>query len=428
MIRWTFVLVLAAGLLASCGGGEAVPSSSPDPRGSAGAGDRGTPSGEPIGDGSSPVRLVRIAEGLTEPTTIAYPNDGSARLFIAERAGVVRVFDGVDLLKEPFLDIGEKVVLDFPERGLIGLVFHPEYATNGRFYVAYTRVGVEYGEGGDIVVDEYRVSEGNPNIAIPVPTRRIIVVHHFDIQGHNGGQLAFGPDGYLYIGIGDAELAGALFRRAEDLNILTGKLLRIRVPDSGDYVVPDDNPFVGRDGHDEIWAYGLRNPWRFSFDRETGDLYIGDVGEAAMEEVNFQPSSSRGGENYGWPTMEGTECVYPKEIPCGDPSLTAPIVAYGREGTCAVIGGYVYRGPSAVMDGIYLYTDYCGGIIWGARHCEGEGWATAVILDARDAFESHGFTTFGEGKDARIFMAVHEGWLYELEPRPDGQLPAELRC
>lgn len=332
------------------------------------------------------------------------------------------------MLDEPFLTISDRVVTDFFERGLIGLVFHPEYSTNGLFYVAYTRVGADFGEGGDVVVEEHRVSEADPNIADPVPTRRIIVAHHFDVQGHNGGQLAFGPDGYLYIGIGDAEIAGAPMRRAEDLDIFTGKLLRILIPDSGGYRIPGDNPFVGRDGLDEVWAYGLRNPWRFSFDRKTGDLYIADVGEDAMEEVNFQSGSSAGGQNYGWPTLEGTECSYPGEVPCDDPSFTPPILTYDRDGGCAVIGGYVYRGPSSVIDGIYLYTDHCGGVIRGARQCGGDGWATAEILDARDSFELRGFTSFGEGKDGRIFLADHGGSLFEVEPRSDGQLPTGLRC
>jgi hypothetical protein len=185
---------------------------------------------------------------------------------------------------------------------------------------------------------------------------------------------------------------------------------------------------VGREGHDEIWAYGLRNPWRFSFDRQTGDLYIADVGEFVMEEVNFQPSTSTGGENYGWPTLEGTECAYPADLPCDDPSFTPPILTYGADVGCAVIGGYVYRGPSAVLDGIYLYTDFCTDIIWGARHCEDRGWVTAEILDVRESFSTRGFTTFGEGKDARIYVAEHGGSLFEIEPMSEGELPVELRC
>ncbi len=395
--RMLVVLIVLA-LASSCGGGDGSP--------------------------ASPIRLVELADGLNEPTTIAYPNDGSERLFIAERAGVIRVFDGAELLDEPFLDIQDQIVTDFTERGLVGMVFHPDYRSNGRFYVAFTRRGVFMpGEGGDVVIREYRVSRADANVADPKPTQRdIIVVEHYDNQGHNGGQLAFGPDGYLYIGIGDADIEGAPFRRAEDRELLVGKILRIGVPDDGEYTIPEDNPFADGGGRGEIWAYGLRNPWRFSFDRATGDLYIADVGELAMEEVNFQPGSSRGGENYGWPTREGIECAHPAAVSCNDPSLTPPILSFGRsDGSCAVIGGYVYRGPASIIDGVYLYTDFCAGVIRGLRRCD--DWVSAELLD-----EGKSFTTFGEGKDARLYLADLEGALYAVEPRTDGELPADLAC
>jgi glucose/arabinose dehydrogenase len=359
------------------------------------------------------VNLTWLADGLTEPTALAYPGDGSGRLFITERGGAIRIFDGRVVLARPFLDLTDRVLSEhFIERGLVGLAFHPEFATNGYFYIAYTRRGGGFGGDGDVVLAEYRVSADDPDIADASSENVLLVVDHFGVSTHNGGHLVFGPDGHLYAGLGDADPDEAPEANAQNTNLLVGTIIRVDVGGGGDYTVPASNPFVGKDAADEIWAYGLRNPWRFSFDRATGDLYIGDVGEAQADEVNIQPASSAGGENYGWPFVEGTRCGYPREG-CDPSAYITPVLTYDHtDEDCAVVGGHVYRGEAMLgLAGAYVFGDFCSGRVWAARN-EGDAWQRIEIL--RAPFQ---ISTFAEDDAGEILVAAFdEGALYRLTP------------
>ena len=285
------------------------------------------------------LELEQIVDGLTRPVSIADARTRSGRLFVAQQTGEIRIVDGAALLPNPFLDLSD-LVSCCGEQGLLGLAFHPDYATNGFFYVHYTDLN------GGSVIARYSVSSSDPNAA-DASSSLTLLTWPQPFGNHNGGQLAFGPDGFLYIGVGDGGDAGDPDNRGQDLTTLLGKVLRIDV-DSTDpglnYAVPPSNPFFGSPPTlPEIWAYGLRNPWRFSFDRGTGDLFIGDVGQNAVEEIDFQPAASPGGENYGWRLMEGSSCFNPPTN-CNDGSLILPILEYSHFLGCSVTGGYVYRG------------------------------------------------------------------------------------
>ncbi len=294
--------------------------------------------------------LAPVVKGLKEPTFVVGPPDGSKRLFTLEREGRVRVSDvNGQLRPTPFLDVSDNTSTGV-EQGLLGLAFDPSFVHNGYVYIDYTS------KDAYVQVVRYTVSPDRPDQVDPAAAQTVLTIPKKS-KYHNGGTLAFGPDGFLYIAIGDDEAS----EQAQSLSSVYGKILRIDVSSAQPYAIPPTNPFVNQPGaRGEIWSYGLRNPWRFSFDRLTGDLWIGDVGDAKWEEVDFQPASSQGGENYGWPMNEGTECVDPEH--CNDPGLVAPLVTYGHNMTCAIIGGYVYRGPAASgLVGRYLYGDYCAG-------------------------------------------------------------------
>lgn len=348
------------------------------------------------GQALAALQFQPIAIGLDSPIGITHAGDASGRLFITLRGGQIKIFDPTQnpaVLPTPFLDISS-LVSCCGERGLLGLAFHPNYATNGFFYVNYTNLA------GNTVVARYRVS-ADPNRAILTSARPILRVTQ-PFANHNGGQLAFGPDGFLYIGLGDGGFGGDPGNRAQDLGTRLGKILRIDVNGPLRYAIPADNPFVGTPGAlPEIWAYGLRNPWRFSFDRKTGDLFIGDVGQASFEEVDFQRASSLGGENYGWRRMEGRHCFDPA-TGCNDGSLKLPILEYSHaQGRCAIIGGYRYRGTAIPqLAGRYLFGDFCNGRIWGARFVRGVGWRTN-LLQATTAQIS----AFGEDQNGELYFA-----------------------
>jgi glucose/arabinose dehydrogenase len=305
-----------------------------------------------------------VASGLTDPLFLTSPT-GDPRLFIIEQPGQIRIVKDDVLVATPFLDI-EGIVRDQgDEQGLLGLAFHPNYAQNGRFFVNYTASS----PAGATVVAEYTVS-GDADVASTAETRLLEVAQPF--SNHNGGMLAFGPDGYLYIGMGDGGLGGDPQDHGEDTTTLLGSILRIDVDSGTPYGIPASNPFSNSangvdDPRPEIWAYGLRNPWRFSFDRDTGDLYIGDVGQGAMEEIDVQLASSTGGENYGWDIMEGSLCHEPS-VGCDTSGKVMPIAEYPHalnNPVCSVTGGYVYRGECIPdLDGRYFYGDYCSGEIW----------------------------------------------------------------
>jgi glucose/arabinose dehydrogenase len=338
------------------------------------------------------IDLKRVAAGLAGPVAIAHAGDGSGRLFVTLKSGQIVIFNGAHILSTPFLDIGGLVSAG-GERGLLSAAFHPNYVGNGFFYLSYTDAA------GDSVIARYSVS-ANPNRADSASGVILLTITQ-PFSNHNGGQLQFGPDGYLYISIGDGGSGGDPQNNGQNLGNLLGKILRIDVDSGFPFVVPADNPFVGVGGaREEIWSYGLRNPWRFSFDRLTGDLFIGDVGQSSWEEVDFQPAGSAGGENYGWRLMEGSSCFNPA-INCNNGTLTLPILEYDHAAGCSVTGGYRYRGSANPdLDGIYVYGDYCTGNIWGAEEDGMGGWTTTQLLDT-DFFIS----TFGEDESGEIYVA-----------------------
>jgi uncharacterized repeat protein (TIGR01451 family) len=366
------------------------------------------------GSPAAAIQLQSIATGLSAPVAVANAGDGSGRLFIVEQPGVIRIYDGTQVLPTPFLDI-TGLVSGGGERGLLGLAFHPGYPTTPFFYVNYTCAPgtPSCAAEGDTVIARFQVS-ADPNVADPSSEVVVLTVGQPE-DNHNGGQLNFGPnDGYLYIALGDGGGAGddhGPIGNGQNTAVLLGKILRIDVDNVQpplNYGIPPTNPFVNMPpAREEIWAYGLRNPWRFSFDRATGDLFLGDVGQACYEEVDFQPAASGGGENYGWRVMEATHCFDFSNFGncaftgCSSAGLTLPILEYeGALGNCSEIAGYRYRGaaiPSLV--GTFVDADFCGGQIRGAVESGGT-WTSSVILPANFAI-----STFGEDEAGELYVA-----------------------
>jgi glucose/arabinose dehydrogenase len=359
-----------------------------------------------------------VTVGFDSPVAVRHAGDGSGRLFIVEQRGVIWVFDETTGISTPFLDI-ESLVDDLGnEQGLLGLAFHPDYATNGFFYVDYTRDPVS---GLDrTIVERYTVS-ADPDVADPDSAFTILEIEQ-EFSNHNGGDLHFGPGGYLHVGMGDGGGAGDPNNRAQDLGSLLGKMLRIDVDGttltgSGElcglvtnYAVPPDNPFVGSAGDcDEIWAYGLRNPWRFSFDRMTGDLLIGDVGQNTWEEIDFQSAASTGGENYGWDCFEGAH-TYPDGSTCPGP-VVDPILEYGHvSGNCSVTGGFRYRGSAvAGLAGTYVYGDFCSGRIWFADQDAMGVWSASEWSE-----RIFSLTSFGEDEAGELYAVERGGTIYRF--------------
>jgi glucose/arabinose dehydrogenase len=355
--------------------------------------------------------LEPMVSGLARPLAVADPGDGSGRLFIAQQAGLIRIWDGSQLLPTPFLDL-TSLTNCCVGTGLLGLAFDPDYTANGHVYVSYTDLS------DNSVIARYSVSVADPDVADPASATILLQVDQ-PSTSHNNDHLAFGPDGYLYISMGDGGGAGGR-ASAQDPTSLLGKMLRIDPhgddfpePDRN-YAIPPDNPFVGDpSAREEIWALGLRNPWRYSFDRESGDLWIGDVGAASLEEVDFQPATGPGGENYGWGIMEGTSCVQPPED-CNDGSLTLPVLEYGHELGCAVTGGYRYRGGlEPRLRGVYLYGDFCSGTIWGTvPRCDGMGEEARELLASGLSISS-----FGEDESGEVYVVhIHnvDGGVFRL--------------
>jgi glucose/arabinose dehydrogenase len=306
---------------------------------------------------------VRVASGLTLPVYVTAP-PGDARLFVVEQGGRIRIARNGAVDPTPFLDLSSQVVC-CGGRGLLGLAFAPDYATSGLFYVHYVRPGGANGNGF-IRVDRFQVS-ADPDVADPASQEMLLDVGEHPSLSHHGGQLAFGPDGMLYVALGDGAVYPSPSPAQDDASLL-GKLLRIDVsggPGSG-YSVPPSNPFVGPGPPlDEIWSKGLRNPSRASFDPASGALYIGDIGQASREELDVQPVASSGGENWGWDVMEGTLCLQPGNPACTDGSLEPPVYDYPTTGgNCAITGGAVYRGVLPGLQGRYFFSDFCSGRVW----------------------------------------------------------------
>jgi len=347
------------------------------------------------------ISLVLTAGGFTQPTGIAHAGDGSGRLFIVEQGGLVKIIKHGTVIATPFLNISSLLKSSAGEQGLLGIAFPRGYGPGkNHLYTNYTGTqGI-----GDTVIARFQTTV-DPDVADPASGQTLLTVVQ-PFTNHNGGQLAFGPDGYLYIGMGDGGSGGDPFNNAQNPLSLLGKLLRIDVESqSGAYSIPSSNPFAGNSAYrPEIWAMGLRNPWRFSFDRGTGDLFIADVGQNLYEEVNVQSGTSGGGENYGWNIMEGLHCY--NTVTCGRAGLTLPVAEYEHSllGDCSITGGFVYRGGEfPVLQGVYLYGDYCSGRIWGLRRSGGV-WESKLLLDS-----SLNISTFGEDEAGNIFVADHGG-------------------
>jgi len=358
--------------------------------------------------------LTPVTSGLSLPVHITHAGDGSGRLFIVERAGRIRIFRNGTLLSTPFLDIATAVRDTGSEEGLLSVAFPPGYGVSpsqNHFYVYYVN------NSSDLVIARYQVSAGNADVADDTTEQIVLTVSHPGQSNHNGGQLAFGPnDGYLYLGTGDGGGGGDVPNNAQTTNVLLGKLLRIDVETGTPttYTIPATNPFTQTVGYrPEIWALGLRNPWRFSFDRQTRDLYVGDVGQDTQEEVDYQPAASAGGENYGWRCKEGT-LDYNFSGNCSSLTLEPPVAEYdhgpGDSIGCSITGGFVYRGSTyGLMQGMYFYADYCTGRIWGLKN-DGAGWQTQELKDT-----PYNISTFGEDEVGNLYLASYgSGQIYAM--------------
>ncbi|MBF8259633.1 MAG: hypothetical protein HW377_2007, partial [Actinobacteria bacterium] len=377
------VLIACATLIAiaGCSGGGGTPSA-------------GGPLPAPVPAGWPQISLSRVAGGFAQPVHVAHAGDGSGRIFVVEQTGRIRILDNGAVLPTPFLDIASRVA-SVGEQGLLSVAFPPGYPAKRYFYVYYTPV-----PGDNTVVARYRVTADN-NIADNTSETIVLRVPQ-PFGNHNGGQLAFGPDGYLYIGKGDGGGGGDPLNSGQRTDTLLGKILRIDVESgAATYAIPPTNPFLGMAGvRPEIWALGLRNPWRFSFDRGTGDLYIGDVGQGAVEEIDVQPAGDRVGRNYGWNIMEGDSCYPIGTVGCNRTGLALPVFVYDHSLGCSVTGGHVYRGSAfPSLRGVYLFGDFCSGRIWGIRK-NGAAWDNALLADTTLLI-----STFGEDEAGNVYLA-----------------------
>jgi hypothetical protein len=343
------------------------------------------------------VRLETLAQDLRQPTVLTSP-PGDDRLFVVERVGVIRILDANrELLGPAFIDLTDRVLANGIEQGLLGLAFHPDYANNGRFFVYYTD------QGGRRQLSEFQVSVSDPNLASPDTERVLVELEQppdaTDIR-HYAGQLAFGPDGYLWMAMGD----GADSRdQGQDPNTMFGAISRIDVDGGDPYGIPPENPFVGGGGAGEVWAYGLRNPWRFSIDSGDGLIYIADVGHADQEEINVLPIDE-GGFNLGWSDVEGTRCFHVQD--CDLANYTAPVITYSHEEGCSVTGGYVYRGTEIPeLAGTYFYSDWCSQWIRSFKYAGGQ------VTEERDWSADLGqlgqINTFGVDASGELYLATH---------------------
>ncbi len=363
-------------------------------------------------DSGARLAAVPVVSGLEKPTHVTAPPLDTHRLFVVEQTGRIRLLKDGTLMPQPFLDVAGKISLD-DERGLLSVAFHPQYATNRRFFIYYTN------PDGDPTIARYQASPDGDG-ADPASEQVLLTIPHPGHANHNGGQLAFGPDGFLYAGTGDGGGGGDPGGNGQSDATLLGKLLRldVEVETAPFYRAAPGNPFLGPgDPRDEIWAKGLRNPWRFSFDRATGDLYIADVGQDAWEEVDVQPASSPGGENYGWNTMEGLHCFSPP-AGCSTAGLTLPVVEYGHDPACSITGGFVYRGCRMPdLRGTYFYGDLCAGFI---RTFQGIAEGVAQNQGDRSAEltpDGAMLTTFGEDARGELYFTDYAaGTVFRIVP------------
>lgn len=351
----------------------------------------------------SAYQWTEVVSGFNKPLGMASYDDGKLLIYVLEQDGIIRVIEDGVLLSAPFLDIKNKTTTRGSEQGLLGMALDPDFTTNGIFYLNYS------GQGGDTVISRF-VASKDKRMADP-KSEQVILTYEQPYSNHNGGNLVFGPDGFLYIGLGDGGSGGDPEMRAQNPDTLLGKMLRIAVQDQDLYAIPSDNPFLEGDGRGEIWALGLRNPWRYSFDRLTGDLWIADVGQGEWEEINFTPADSDAGLNYGWYFREGTHPF--KGEPDNPEELVDPIFEYDHNLGCSVTGGHVYRGEELPeWYGVYFFGDFCTGRIWGILP-DGDGdWKVNVLFESGLNISSFGEDVFGE-----LYMISHNGTLYQLSAK-----------
>jgi glucose/arabinose dehydrogenase len=335
---------------------------------------------------------------------MANAGDGTGRIFILERAGRIRVLVNGQLAGTPYLDISNQIGSQGSEQGLLGLAFHPQFKQNGFFYVNYTDVN------GNTVITRFHVDPAG-NQADPASQHDLLHVDQ-PYPNHNGGSLVFGPDGYLYMGLGDGGSQGDPNNNGQSLQTFLGKLLRVDVNQGDPYSIPPDNPFAKGGGKAEIWAYGLRNPWRFDFDPLTRDLYIADVGQDLWEEIDYLPVGTPGGANFGWSYREGMH-DYKGNVPAGL-HLVEPVFEYSHaEGGCSVTGGVVYRGQVLPdWQAVYLFGDYCSGKIWGLRRQPDGSWLASQLFDT-----SFAITSFGRDEQGEVYLVDQHGSLLKLVKR-----------
>ena len=340
--------------------------------------------------GTAPPSLKLTNVGTSVGSGAVYvtsPPGDTARLFVVRQSGQIRIIKNGTNVTTPFLDI-TSIVSSGGERGLLGLAFHPQYASNGRFFVYYTQSASPV---GDIVIAEYKVSSGNADVAGTTQVQKLVQIGHATNANHNGGMLVFGPDGYLYAGIGDGGGGGDPFKAGQSLTTNLGKILRLN----------QDAPTASLPGNQTglIWDWGLRNPWRFSFDRSTGDLYIADVGQNQWEEIDFEPKGA-GKRNYGWSVMEGNHCY--GSSTCNQTGLTLPVHEYSHSDGCSVTGGYVYRGNAIpCLKGWYLYGDYCSGTLWGLQVVNGKAQNNTKLNITKGSLSS-----FGEDANGELYVTA----------------------
>lgn len=357
-----------------------------------------------VSAGAQPeIKLQLISDEFSQCLYVTTPGDGSGRLFVVEQNGRIRIYQNGNVNQSDFLNVGPdglNLTSASGERGLLGLAFHPSYETNGRFFISYTRRS-----DGASVVSEWSVSE-DPDIADDTSEKIVFGPLSQPYPNHNGGHIAFGPDGYLYYSLGDGGSAGDPLGHGQDPTTFYGSILRIDVDNGDPYGIPPDNPFVGKEGLDEIFAYGLRNPWRFSFDESKGRIFCGDVGQADYEEVDLIEN----GGNYGWNIMEGFHCYPPSVSDCETSGLILPIYEYPHTDGISITGGYVYRGedyPS--LEGYYFFGDFGNGNIWVLEETSPDEWTPHFLLSS-----GKNITSFGRDENGELYVCGHGGFLYKI--------------